>query len=550
MFLYFETLSFPDKVQFLKLSYPYHSRVIVGPKTKQEYREMMESIENTSRFLINTKMKSLNNYLFTREEVMNSLNEKLILGSAIDENTNGVEVARSQCIWNHLFDLGKTNEFSPILTHIVSNLLNIGRGFYGSVYKTDLLEENNLHFTLKFSEKEPLSFEMMVYSVYLITLRDITKTFVANLAIMGCSDTHHVSGRSSFQKEGVYWCLTRNHKNNCMLMESVNNSLTLEIAIKVGMSGKEFNDVVTQILGSLLLAQKSFHFYHNDLHPGNILVQRELTGSTYRVYGGFEYYFLSPVLARIIDYGMCTVDGLENPSFNWHDARIIKSHHLSDAYKLIMFSAYVAHVKRNKQVYRECERIYKFFRSSETMADRIKRKTPIDLFVWGEKYFPEYYIGDHYEEFGALLRHVRPEIKQNPNYNLSPPSIGIVEYPERNKTHIFSTYIRNMASVKIRDPYLFLFRFTFGNIVVENMDRKLISQILGNTLRHIKRISEELKNIRDLLRGVHLLEHYSVLTKVLSVLGREDLLKDKYKQSLLMENTIQRLISGQEINKF
>lgn len=88
-----------------------------------------------------------------------------------------------------------------------------------------------------------------------------------------------------------------------LLTEFFDNAKPFEEFLRSNVATKkEINEIVLQVVLSLIIANKKIGFKHNDLHPGNILIQKNNCELTY-VLGEQEITFQSNYIARIIDYG-------------------------------------------------------------------------------------------------------------------------------------------------------------------------------------------------------------------------------------------------------
>jgi hypothetical protein len=134
-------------------------------------------------------------------------------------------------------------------------------------------------------------------------------------------------------------------KYNYLLAENIHNrsvdgvissARTLSASIS-GMAAIDFYHDYRQVLGALQLAEDAFYYRHNDLHSGNVM--RQTVETPVEVYVGNDHWIMTDQLARIIDFGQSRVRIGQIRLADSFVARHVGSAHLSDAYKLLLFSA-------------------------------------------------------------------------------------------------------------------------------------------------------------------------------------------------------------------
>lgn len=161
-----------------------------------------------------------------------------------------------------------------------------------------------------------------------------------------------------------------------IMIENIDNSIPLEDIIK-NLSGIEYFRILIQILNALNVASIHFDFCHQDLHDGNILIQKFETPIKIPLYlEGRTKYIRSKYLATIIDFGQSYVK-IKNQSYGVDNRDelmnfLSKSKPINDIYKLLCFSGFTAQRSNNEEVYDLISRIYQFFDQKKTLKSRLK----------------------------------------------------------------------------------------------------------------------------------------------------------------------------------
>ncbi len=99
-------------------------------------------------------------------------------------------------------------------------------------------------------------------------------------------------------------------KSVLLISEFFNKSISFTEFIREEQSIKDINDILFQIILSLVIANKTFKFKHNDLHTDNILIQPNNCILHYTL-NNKDIYLEPRYIVRIIDYGYseCIYDG-------------------------------------------------------------------------------------------------------------------------------------------------------------------------------------------------------------------------------------------------
>ena len=99
-------------------------------------------------------------------------------------------------------------------------------------------------------------------------------------------------------------CVDTEHEKALLVSEYFDNAVDLLTFSEAELSKKDLDNVILQVILSLVIANREIGFKHNDLHVGNILVQ-PLRGCSLRYKLGSRSITLkSNYIARIIDFGL------------------------------------------------------------------------------------------------------------------------------------------------------------------------------------------------------------------------------------------------------
>lgn len=239
----------------------------------------------------------------------------------------------------------------------------------------------------------------------------------------------------SSTREVITWCLHNENTVNYVLYENVDNSVTFRDYIK-DCSVQEFLEMYMQILYAEREALIQLDFTHYDLHDENVVI-RDVTNAidyemtinklkqnvnnspnglqtegnkagsndnskpkindkrfqiAYNTERGREYITTTKV-ATIIDYGYShfklpetynVAAGIVNQETHIGASGLSeysifpqRSWIMHDLYKLLMFCARFASMYGNDPVYREIEKIFRFFNTQEKLSDAINLQWPI-----------------------------------------------------------------------------------------------------------------------------------------------------------------------------
>lgn len=233
-------------------------------------------------------------------------------------------------------------------------------------------------------------------------------------------------------KKVITWCLHNENTVNYVLYENINNSVTLREYIRK-CTVQEFMEMYMQILYALREGLRQIDFTHYDLHDENVVIRdvnnaidfdikinknenisagSETNGNkggssdkintetikntkfqiAYNTERGKEYLTTTKV-ATMIDYGYShfKLPELYNISAGTVSQEIHigksgvseysifpqRSWIMNDLYKLLMFCAKFSSMYGNDPVYKEIEKIFKFFNTQEDLKDAISLQWPI-----------------------------------------------------------------------------------------------------------------------------------------------------------------------------
>ena len=167
-----------------------------------------------------------------------------------------------------------------------------------------------------------------------------------------------------------------NYNPYIIVIENIENAINLEDIIQ-NLDNIEYFTILIQILNAFNLAYDFFKFTHNDLHDGNILIQKFEENITIPIYINNNItYIKTKYLAKIIDFGQSYIR-LDNQNYGIHHMEnnfiySFKSNPFKDIYKLLCFNAYKAMKENNKQVFNLINKIYLLFDQKKSLIQRFK----------------------------------------------------------------------------------------------------------------------------------------------------------------------------------
>jgi len=221
------------------------------------------------------------------------------------------------------------------INYHLRDLKRIGdQSVYGDAFLGTMIETNDVVIKRSKRPKER-TLEYVLYNTHaevaigllvVNKLRLLCPNFIFTYGTYTCKH-NRVLGRHVGPCEGA------NGEVPDIVIEAVDKSLTLG-NFSVGCTLLELQSIFIQVLLAITTAYRSFNFSHNDLHSGNVLVQR-FAGPHIMTYGVQDDKCVlgvcavqSNVLAKIIDYGrseafvsgpngltrLCAVEGYSKPS--------------------------------------------------------------------------------------------------------------------------------------------------------------------------------------------------------------------------------------------
>lgn len=503
MDVYGKFLSFSEKLRHIKNVSEFRRMSNINNNYTPEGLKTV--LDDTCIYMMKTYHNYLKNNVISDCTLVRIISEDFLKSLKITPRSNSDDVSLASCVFQSLMNLTETvKDGTQIITHILKNIVSLNSGAYGKVY--DVSVNKYVHFAVKVAKSEDLLLETMISFIYLNRLKNITKCFVANLAVFGCSNIYTLPGDPS-------WIMDRTDGYNCMIMEYLRDAETLHNCIvKRSITPEEFTDCIIQVFAALQLAQDNFGFIHNDLHDGNVMVQRMGTQS---VYSGHGLYMDSPVLARIIDYGQSEVDGIRDLYLEkmLHKRRGDK--YIADSYKLILFCGESAYNSKNGGIFDVCDKIYSFFKTDKfypSLEKRITGRTKDDYYVY-EDYGSRKMTMSDMVEYASGIKNKQ----ERPMVNL------IVDSPNPR-------YFQELLSKTQSDRFLYLLQLNYEGTEGCSFNKMDEEVIIRSTLRELEDTYKKLRRItfnnkNNIIRGIDMVKVLESDFTILEALGRSDIVE-------------------------
>jgi len=393
----------------------------------------------------------LHSKLFTNDydyEIVSCLSDTLFEHILVNISSSAEDAKTASFILQRLVTLATHIPDGKAMLSSVLNLVGfLGRGRYGSVNSGTFNNVEGRTFAIKTAFDENLQHELLVSAYALNNLRDLTKAFVSNFATFSCNDINFEKGLPMLCSEESFRCEQHNH----MLMEYVQGKTIDSLIKKNEIEGIKYVQILKQLVGALQLADIYCEFKHNDLHSGNVLLERSKTPT--RVYIGNNTYTYTHDVVRIVDYGWASVSDLR-PLFTRFEGNDI----LSDVHKFLLFSAEYAQHSQNYSVYDACALMYTFFSSSTTLEDRLLMRR-LDK--------NDYYVlkGNSSRTFGDFLTFID---NTTTNLNLKVETENALVVAQNLKGAVLNLKIFKMKKRMQTDPFIFVFREKYLSEVYSN----------------------------------------------------------------------------------
>jgi len=188
-------------------------------------------------------------------------------------------------------------------------------------------------------------------------------------------------------KEVKSWCMPHDVKIPYVIYEPITPSMSFGTYVEK-CSIPQFYSLWFQFLFSTDIASEKFGWTHYDAHDGNFLVEEiDVAGLgkrfsiPYPTRGGKSLYVASERRLVAIDFGQSTVN-YNGRAHTMRDKGLRAygmrngPHPLHDVYKLLMFLGASTKRANNMPVYRELEKLFRFFNDSETFASCLESQSP------------------------------------------------------------------------------------------------------------------------------------------------------------------------------
>lgn len=290
----------------------------------------------------------------------------------------------AMCVTNSLFypDPRGSVENNERLREWIEDLKQIGdKSIEGYAMSADMnnssskVMANNL-FVIKTPQKpsnDNLLHELFI-GFQLNELKKYVPNFVYTFGGLKCT-----SPVIDTNKEVVSWCLRSKNSVNFVLYENIQPSVSMMDYVKTA-SLSSFLDKYLQVMFAVLLANKLKKYSHGDLHPGNVLIRdidSDKFSIPYLTEDGEVEYLITDKLSVIIDPGFnyMKVDGQDYGYFDAgpYGAQYDADFLIYDAYKLMMWSAYIMMVSGNIN-YVKLEPMFRFFNKTENFESALKKQ--------------------------------------------------------------------------------------------------------------------------------------------------------------------------------
>lgn len=199
-------------------------------------------------------------------------------------------------------------------SNIISQLKTIKSGNYGKV--SAVVDDNVITFAIKKTKgkkKDELHDQEIIHEGFvgvrcLNMIRKFTPGFVFIYGVSTCRDNFDINPQVST------WCDRGKFSHNYLFMENIINAKQLENTIRrPDLNCKIISDCLIQLFSALKLANENFGFTHWDLHASNVLMESFEQPVAVPIYlRTGKKYLITNQIARIIDYGACSVqaDGI------------------------------------------------------------------------------------------------------------------------------------------------------------------------------------------------------------------------------------------------
>lgn len=289
-------------------------------------------------------------------------------------------VAQAMCSLNGVVVSATSAKQNYKLRRFFKQLEKIAGGAYASVMKTGA-EALVIKTSTDPNDDPSLLHEFIVATRCLNHLRSWIPNFAVILAAFTCSPP------ILEDKKVVSYC-EATPTVNYLVLENIIPSKTLHEEIPT-MSDTDFVCAFYQLCLSLRLAYLQCDFSHNDLHSSNVLIRRpnhiaEMTAAAVNDFfiqyprKGGEILVYTNFIATMIDYGMSHIryEGRNLGEYGLQKYGIIgdRAFPIFDIYKICMSSANSAFNSGNTQVLGICERIFRYFNTTENFTDALRKQ--------------------------------------------------------------------------------------------------------------------------------------------------------------------------------
>jgi len=138
------------------------------------------------------------------------------------------------------------------------------------------------------------------------SLEDLPSSFINNMDVMDIDELENFSELEEEDDDTFKYINVKDYPTQLIFMEKLDLTLD-DLLDETKLSDREWSSILFQICFGLAVAQKNFHFVHNDLHSSNIMFST--TETTFLYFEIDNVFYKVPTygkITKIIDFGRAT----------------------------------------------------------------------------------------------------------------------------------------------------------------------------------------------------------------------------------------------------